>query len=132
MHKKKTIIDGISFFGLGGSNPTPFDTPFELSEDEIKKELESQGGGEVLLTHAPPKDTECDMLPDGAHVGSDAVREVIEEFKPKIVICGHIHEGMGTDKIGETIIVNPGEASKGSYALVDLAGPVTLHGGKNE
>lgn len=132
LHKKKTTIDGVSFFGLGGSNPTPFDTPFELSEEDIKKALEEQGGGDVLMVHAPPKGTVCDQIPGVGHVGSVAVRDAIEKFKPKIVVCGHIHEGMGTDRIGESVIVNPGELSKGNYAIVDLDGKVELHGAENE
>ena len=35
MHGKGTVIDGQYFAGLGGSNITIFDTPFELTEDEL-------------------------------------------------------------------------------------------------
>lgn len=131
LHRKSTVINKIKFFGLGGSNPTPFDTPFELSETEMKKALETQGGGDVLLSHAPPKNTACDLLPNGMHVGSTAVREVIEEYRPKVVVCGHVHEAVGVDQIGSTIIVNPGLASKGCYAIIDLSGGVSLHCGRS-
>lgn len=127
LHKKSTVINKIRFFGLGGSNPTPFDTPFELSEDEMKTALDAQGGGDVLLSHAPPKNTACDLLPGGLHVGSTAVREIIEKYQPKIVICGHVHEGVGVDKIGKSVIVNPGKMSEGCHAIVDLNGNVSLY-----
>ena len=42
------------------------------------------------------------------HVGSKAVREVIEEYQPMIGLHGHIHESYAKDKIGNTPVVNPG------------------------
>jgi Icc-related predicted phosphoesterase len=36
------------------------------------------------------------------------------------VLCGHIQESRGTDEIGSARIVNPGPASAGHYALVDI------------
>ena len=35
LHNLSHTINGITFIGLGGSNPTPFNTPFELSEKKI-------------------------------------------------------------------------------------------------
>ena len=40
LHGKAEQIGNIRFIGLGGSNPTPFNTPFELSEEEIENALE--------------------------------------------------------------------------------------------
>jgi len=42
------------------------------------------------------------------HVGSKAVRKVLEEFQPKLGLHGHIHESAGTSRIGKTTCVNPG------------------------
>jgi Icc-related predicted phosphoesterase len=39
MHGKLEQIGKIRFIGLGGSNFTPFNTPFELSEEEIERVL---------------------------------------------------------------------------------------------
>ena len=41
VHGKAFEIGGIRFAALGGSNPTIFDTPCELQEDEITKRLEA-------------------------------------------------------------------------------------------
>jgi Icc-related predicted phosphoesterase len=42
------------------------------------------------------------------------VRKVIEKYQPIIGLHGHIHESGGMDKIGKTIVVNPGsEYSEG-------------------
>ena len=39
LHRRKVTIGGQVFIGLGGSNPTIFDTPFELEEKEIEAAL---------------------------------------------------------------------------------------------
>ena len=41
-------------------------------------------------------------------VGSTAVREFIEETQPLLGLHGHVHEGRGTIKIGDTLCINPG------------------------
>ncbi len=68
----------------------------------------------VLVSHSPPRDTRCDMVQGGAHVGSRALREWIEAQQPRLVLSGHIHEsprasGAWRDRIGPTEIVNPGQ-----------------------
>jgi Icc-related predicted phosphoesterase len=125
LHGKAEQIGNIRFIGLGGSNPTPFNTPFELPEEEIEKVLdemvcsdESTGecGTIVLLTHAPPHGTR-DELPFG-HVGSKAIQKFVDRVD--LIVCGHIHEAKGLEQVGKTVVVNPGEASKGSCALIKL------------
>jgi Icc-related predicted phosphoesterase len=114
------------FLGLGGSNLTPFNTPFELTEAEIKEELDNLVDGLdqnfILVTHAPPHDTLVDRTHDGIHVGSKSIREFIEERQPMAALCGHIHESRNTDKLGHTTIVNPGSIAKGYAAEVVVSG----------
>ena len=59
-------------------------------------------------------------MPSGEHVGSAALRALIEREQPNVVLCGHIHEARATDRIGGARIVNPGPAAAGHYALLDL------------
>lgn len=125
LHEKVVILDGISFVGLGGSNPSPFGTPFELSEEDIYKKLAglfNQVKAEkiVLVVHFPPKDTNCDLVPGAGHVGSVSLRKIIEEKQPALCICSHIHECAGkTDAIGNTKILNVGPLSSGNIAVID-------------
>jgi hypothetical protein len=125
LHGKAKQIGNIRFIGLGGSNPTPFNTPFELSEEEIEKTLEGMVcsaennedcGTIVLLTHAPPHGAR-DELPFG-HVGSKAIEKFVDRVD--LIVCGHIHEAKGLEQVGKTVVVNPGEASKGSCALITI------------
>jgi len=126
VHGTGRIIDGVGFFGVGGSNPTPFHTPFELSENDIARLLEeayakvAHAPVTVLVSHPPPYNTRVDTLAGGGHAGSRTVRAFIEETQPTVCLCGHIHEAKGIDRIGETLVVNPGPLSLG-YGLLDLS-----------
>ena len=72
----------------------------------------------MLVSHNPPKDTACDIIPGGIHVGSTAVREFLEEAQPDICLCGHIHEARAMDRVGRTLVVNPGMLAQGGYVLL--------------
>lgn len=124
LHGECREINGIVFYGLGGSNKTPLRTPQEYSESEIDKILnrfkkKKEARFHILLTHSPPAKTKLDKIFLGLHVGSKAIRKFIEKFQPDLVICGHIHESMGSDKIGKTVIINPGPFPK-HYVVINL------------
>lgn len=68
----------------------------------------------VFVLHSPPRDTRCDMVAAGRHVGSRAIRSFVERRQPRLVLCGHIHESprisaAWCDAIGRTPVVNPGQ-----------------------
>ncbi len=119
--------ENFALIGLGGSNPTPFKTPTEFSEEELEAFLEKawstcpKDALLVLSSHTPPVDTACDRINAGAHVGSKAVRAFIEKRQPALCLCGHVHEAVGKDKIGNTVIVNPGALFQGGYARLEIA-----------
>lgn len=122
LHCKCEKVGDVTFAGLGGSNLTPFNTPFELTEVEIKEELAALACNKedrwVLVTHAPPYGTKLDKVEAGTHVGSKSIREFIEQKQPLVSLCGHVHEARGIDQLGRTLIVNPGPISRGFAAEV--------------
>ncbi|WP_457743047.1 metallophosphoesterase [Thermococcus sp.] len=121
LHNRRREINAIGFIGIGGSNKTPFNTIWELSEDDIRKILlRNYRPGDIVLSHAPPKETKADRVHSGLHVGSEALRKFIEEKQPPLVITGHIHEARSVDEVGATVIVNPGPLFKGYYAVVEF------------
>ncbi len=132
IHKNAlSIAPGVVLMGLGCSNPTPFGTPSEASENELaswlRETLETAPAHDhlILISHTPPLHTACDQLAGGGHAGSLAVREFIEEYQPAVCICGHIHESRAGDRLGKTQIVNPGNLAAGGYAalILDNDGP---------
>jgi putative phosphoesterase len=131
IHGRCERIGDFSFLGVGGAVKGPFMTPFESTEEEIqetlKKAIENcENTDLVLVSHAPPKNTSLDLTRSGMHVGSSAIRNFIESKQPILVVCGHIHEARGTDRIGRTVILNPGPAQNWFYSLVELTDNVDV------
>jgi Icc-related predicted phosphoesterase len=104
-HGRSMDIAGYHVAGLGYSNPTPFDTPGEYSEQELRERLSKFNGLDplVLICHTPPKSSALDRVGEGKHFGSAAIREFIEREQPLYFFCGHIHEAAGQQTaIGRT------------------------------
>ncbi len=123
IHRGHKVIDGVAFAGVGGA--LPFAGDYVFSDEQLADLLEEAVADVpaempmILVCHQPPLHTACDRLPNGAQVGSPAVRAFIEEQQPLICFTGHIHEARGIDTIGQTQIINPGPPWKG-YALADI------------
>ncbi len=130
LHGRAIIGGEIAFFGAGGSPSTPFSTPFEISEEEIKSLLEkgyaqcANARVKVMVTHSPPYGI-LDRIFSGQHVGSKAIREFLEEKRDiNYLICGHIHEASGVERFGNTLVINPGTFISGCYVLETKTGEV--------
>lgn len=111
-HGKSFDLEGHRIAALGYSTPTPFDTPGEYSESEMGQRLQllADPKPEILICHAPPKNTELDKAGAGKHFGSDSVREFIERIQPNFFFCGHIHEAEGKfEQLGSTQAWNVGK-----------------------
>ncbi len=128
LHNSSHAMGGLTFIGLGGSNPTPFNTPFELSEKRIGEYIGTllsklnRSKRIILLSHAPPQNT-TDRLPRG-NVGSEALARFLGRFD--LIVCGHIHEARGSVRVNGTLVVNPGQASKGQAALITIEDEITV------
>lgn len=124
LHGTARQFDGLGIMGLGGSNYTPFKTPYEFSEQQLADLLDAgfaridKGADFILVSHTPPVRTKTDRLRNGRHVGSTAVRKFIEEKQPLLCLTGHIHESRGRDHIGRTLVLNPGMVKDGGYIEV--------------
>ncbi len=110
LHGESAQIDGIAFFGLGAGVPvTPWDWSFDLTEEEAARMLERCPERCVLAVHSPPRG-HLDIS-RGEHLGSEAVRRAIELKRPRLALCGHIHEQWGRESaIGPTRVLNLGPA----------------------
>lgn len=123
------LEDGTQVITTGYSNLTPWNTPREVTEEQLGERLESMFSNVtspdrlVLVAHPPPKDSSLDQAPKideqfrvqmdvgsirMTSVGSSAVRTFIEAHQPLLGLHGHVHESRGTERIGRTLCVNPG------------------------
>jgi Icc-related predicted phosphoesterase len=92
---------------------------WERSEEQIGQDLAALTQGRdkarlLLSIHMPPYGTNLDRLgPDGRHIGSRAIRTLLEGGRFGIGLFGHIHEshhfsGLRHDHVGGTLVLNPG------------------------
>jgi Icc-related predicted phosphoesterase len=113
------------------TNPTPWNTPREKTDEELEPMLETlvasvkDRSNAIFNFHAPPYGFALDLAPElsknliqaadrKVHVGSRAVAKMIEKYQPLIGLHGHIHESRGAQKIKRTVCINPGsEYSEG-------------------
>jgi Icc-related predicted phosphoesterase len=109
LHGDGTEIDGVEFYGLGAGIPvTPWDWSFDLDDGAAAEKLSACPEGAVLVLHSPPRGY-CDTNGAGDHFGSEALLRAIEEKRPRLAVCGHIHESWGCeDRVGETPLYNLG------------------------
>jgi Icc-related predicted phosphoesterase len=131
----------------GWSNPTPWNSPRECSEEELMTKLEKLASEvknvdrALFCLHCPPFESQIDQAPlldkdlrpvtEAGRpvlipVGSKSVRAIIEKYQPLLGMHGHIHECRGWMRIGKTQCMNPGsEYSEGilSAYLIEIDGP---------
>ncbi len=125
IHGKGMVIKDVGFCGYGGAK-TPFKTAIEPSDDELRSGLNrgwmdvEKAKVKVLVAHNPPFNTRLDMVSFGTHVGSRVVREFIENKRPVAAVSAHIHEARGTDRLGDTLLLNAGRVSEGYYGLIEI------------
>jgi Icc-related predicted phosphoesterase len=117
LHGEGTTIEGTEFFGLGAGIPvTPWDWSFDLDDEAATAMLADCPEGAVLVLHSPPRGY-CDSVGGDSHFGSPALLRAIEEKRPRLAVCGHIHESWGCEStIGTTPVRNLGP--KGTWIEV--------------
>ncbi len=139
--------EGLQMLSCGHANPTPWNSPREMPEDELEEHLEELVAAvddpkrSVFNLHVPPIGTAIDRAPAldetlkpivrGGTVtmtaaGSQAVRNVLERHQPPLALHGHIHESRGVVKVGKTLCINPGS----EYAEGVLHGALVVLDGK--
>src|SRR3954447_6260361 len=95
LHGSGTEIDGVPFYGLGAGVPTtPWPWSFDLTEEEAEAMLAECPEECVLVVHSPPKG-HVDESSGGRSLGSEAILRTIEQKRPRLAVCGHIHEAAG-------------------------------------
>ncbi|KAI9833008.1 MAG: hypothetical protein M1819_003840 [Sarea resinae] len=53
---------------------------------------------DVVITHTPPR-THCDESPTRGAAGCEALRQALWRTRPRVAICGHVHEGRGAERV---------------------------------
>ena len=89
------VYNGIRILGLGGSQCYNFGA-YQYSEKEmrsrifkLRRKLRKYGGFDILVTHAPA--LELNDGEDLPHKGFQAFRDLLDQYKPKYFLHGHVH-----------------------------------------
>jgi Icc-related predicted phosphoesterase len=122
IHQKALSIEGVRFVGLGGGQPT---TETIAHPTAHSKTPLSNLKIDVLVTHLPPKGS-MDKMAMGRHIGSVAVRRVVDTLHPRVVICGHVHEHPGWECLNETVVVNCSVGQSGVCTLIEFADDIQV------
>ena len=106
---------GLRILGLGGSYRYG-KGPYMFTERQMRRRiarlygrLRRAGGVDILVTHAPPR--HLGDQEDLAHRGFSCFVWLIERFRPKYFVHGHVHKNYGHNiprriEHGDTVILN--------------------------
>ncbi|MFX1482145.1 MAG: metallophosphoesterase [Promethearchaeota archaeon] len=115
---------GFTFVGVEGSNPINHTFPGERSEENLRwavdhavSRAKPKPENTIIATHSPPFGMRDRLgrfgVPPhlwGEHKGSTALAEFFNEYRPFLVLVGHIHEAFGayisikyTDENGQVV-----------------------------
>ena len=114
------VVDDVLLFSW---TPKFYQWAWMADEDVIARRLDDIMGEDtppIWVTHSPPYGV-CDEVRK-AHQGSKALRKAIEWRCPRLVVCGHLHEGAPEGRIGETDIRNVSFMPDGKVHLAYLRG----------
>jgi len=116
------VYKGVRILGLGGCKKYR-QSPHQYTEREMEKRIRKlrwklwrHKGVDIVVTHGPVAG-----LGDGedvAHQGFEALRKLMDKYRPKYLLHGHIHLNYGTDQTrirayGDTKVIN----ATGHYVL---------------
>ena len=122
------VHEGIRILGLGGSmryKPGPHQYTERQMRQRVAKlwfQLFRKRGFDILVTHAPAY--QVNDLPDLPHRGFAAFLPLLDKYRPKFFLHGHVHANYAsgfkrTDTYGETTVVNAYEFYVVEYPLKD-------------
>ena len=114
IHGYSVKYDNVGFFGAGGADMPFF--PGHISEKELFETLKKAYSGlkgiekKIMVTHMHPSGSKSEF---SGIPGSKAVTKAIKQFKPDILLHGHIHEASGFEEmIGKTRVINVGKEGR--------------------
>lgn len=112
IYLENTMVE-IERIKIWGSPVSPPYRSFGFMWDEKKREelYASVPNCDILINHSPPHGT-LDFIEEGRHVGCKYLASAINRVKPKLVICGHIHESYGTINKDGITYINPSIMTK--------------------
>ncbi len=110
------VHNGVRIMGLGGSMEYIPRADNQYTERAMAKRIRKMRwklwkhkGFDILVTHAPAY--QFHDMEDLPHRGFACFRGLMEKYRPKLFVHGHVHANYGgafkrTDRFGDTLVVN--------------------------
>lgn len=109
------VYRGVRIMGLGGSMQYIPEADNQYTERDMEKrirklwwKLKRNKGIDILVTHAPAY--ELNDLEDLPHRGFRCFKTLMDRYKPKFFVHGHVHANYGKfkrrDQYGDTVVIN--------------------------
>lgn len=105
-NRRAVLVGDYVFLGYGEGGFVQEDAEFR----KVAREWYGRYNGKkiIFVAHGPPYGTKIDKM-NKQFVGNTDYSKFIHRIKPKLVICGHLHETANTiDEIEGVKMVNPG------------------------
>jgi len=115
---KLVVYNGVRILGLGGCRRY-HPGAYQYTEAEMRRRIRKlrfalwrAGGVDIVVTHAPMHGVGDGE--DPAHWGFAAFRKLLDKYRPKYLLHGHVHLNYGQDptrerQYGDTTVVNTTE-----------------------
>jgi uncharacterized protein len=113
-------FQGVHFTGISGALPIPFRSRIAFREASIWSRLLPLITPETVLIAHPPPWGALDRVMGKFHAGCKSLQKVIVQYRPALLICGHIHEDAGLEDMGNTRIVNCAMGCFCEGAIIDI------------
>ena len=109
------VVNGLRILGLGGC-PLYSGDPHQYTERQLRlriwrlgRKIRRAGGVDIVLTHAPVRG--YGDMDDITHRGFEAFLPLLERWKPRYLVHGHIHLNYGVRfprvlTYGDTTLIN--------------------------
>ena len=118
------VHEGVRILGLGGcieyrsGKYLYTEKAMRKRIRHLRRQLHKYGGFDILLTHAPARG--LGDLEDFVHRGFECFLPLLETYRPKYMVHGHIHMNYGTNiprriTHGNTVIINAYEKYEWDY-----------------
>jgi uncharacterized protein len=104
LHLRRTrLADGLTVAGFEGCVQYRKGASHQYTQKEARKLAKRLPAADVLLCHCPPLGINDDP-DDPAHIGFEALRDWVDEYRPRHVLHGHTHPlpGSAVTRHGDT------------------------------
>lgn len=113
-------ISGIKIAGINGIWAKSHRNPWYITDEEIiaAGEALEDKSIDILLTHGCAVGL-CDIVAEGRHGGQMSFLEAVQKVKPRLYLCGHLHNQQMKTYGDSLIAANVGHTANGDYLLIE-------------